>query len=112
ARLTEFAAALSYAHRKEIGPGAFQNFIENQHGGLKGLVCAERLARRPEAKPDTKGEIARARLRNASPISLGDVPSGEEFAVVVTRRGPDGRHELVAIIEDEALVERAIRGAA
>jgi len=32
--------------------------------------------------------------------------------VVVTRRGADGRHEAVAIIEDEALVERAIRNAA
>jgi hypothetical protein len=30
---------------------------------------------------------------------------------VVTRRGADGRHEAVAIVEDEALVERAIRRA-
>jgi len=112
ARLTEFAAALSYALRHEIGLGAFQNFIEKQSGGLKALVAAERQARRPEPKADTKGEIARARLRSASPISLADVPTGEEFAVVVTRRGADGRHEPVAILEDEALVERAIRRAA
>jgi hypothetical protein len=39
------------------------------------------------------------------------VPQGDEFAVVVTRRGADGRHEPVAIIDDEALVERAIRRA-
>jgi hypothetical protein len=32
--------------------------------------------------------------------------------LVVTRRGADGRHEPVAIIEDEALIERAIRSAA
>ena len=36
---------------------------------------------------------------------------GGEFAVVITRRGADGTHEPVAIIEDQALVERAIRGA-
>ena len=112
ARLTEFAAALSYALRQDIAVGAFQDFIEKQAGGLKALVAAERQARRPEPKPDTKGELARARLRSAAPISLADVSAAEEFAVVVTRRGADGRHEPVAIVEDEALVERAIRDAA
>lgn len=42
-------------------------------------------------------------------MTLADVPADEEFAVVVTRRGADGRHEPVAIVEDEALVDRAIR---
>jgi len=111
ARLTEFAAALSYAQRQEVGFGQFQELIEKQAGGLKALVAAERQARRPEPKTDTKGEVARARLRSAAPISLADVPAAEEFAVVVTRRGADGTHEPVAIIEDEALIERAIRRA-
>jgi hypothetical protein len=112
ARLTEFAAALSYAQRQEIGSGEFQNFIEKQPGGLKALVAAERQARRPGAKPDGKSEVARARLRSAPAISLADVPAGDEFAVIVTRRGADGRHEPVAIVDDDALVERAIRRAA
>ena len=112
ARLTEFAAALSYAQRQQIACGAFQNFIEQQSGGLKALVAAEREARRPEPKTDTKGEVARARLRSAPSISLLEVPAGEEFAVIVTRRGADGTHEPVAIIDDESLVERAIRRAA
>jgi hypothetical protein len=109
ARLTEFAAALSYAHRQDIAAGGFQDLIEKQPGGLKALVAAERQARRPEPRPDTKGEAARARLRSAPTMSLADVPAEEEFAVVVTRRGADGRHEPVAIVDDEALVERAIR---
>jgi hypothetical protein len=109
ARLTEFAAALSYALRQDVKFGDFQELIEKQAGGLKALVAAERQARRPEAKADTKGEVARARLRTAPSISLADVPPDDEFAVVVTRRGADGKHEAVAIVEDEALVERAIR---
>jgi hypothetical protein len=109
ARLTEFAAALSFAQRQEIALGTFQDFIEKQPGGLKALVAAERQARRPDAKSDTKGEVARARLRSAPSISLADVPAEEEFAVVVTRRGTDGSHEAVAIVDDEALVERVIR---
>jgi hypothetical protein len=112
ARLTEFAAALSYAQRQEVACRAFDDFIERQAGGLKALVAAERRARRPEAKPDTRGDAARAKLRTARPISLAEVLSEEEFAVVVTRRRPDGSHEPVAIIDDEALVERAIRRAA
>jgi hypothetical protein len=111
ARLTEFAAALSYGLRHDVAVGGFQDFIEKQTGGLKALVAAERQARRPEPKRDTKGEVARERLRAAPSISLADVPAAEEFAVVVTRRGADGRHEAVAIVEDEALVERAIRRA-
>lgn len=112
ARLTEFAAALSYAYRQEIGRGDFQDFIAKQPGGLKALVAAERQARRPEPKADTKGDVARARLRAAPTISLADVPIEDEFAVVVTRRGADGKHEPVALVGDEALVERVIRGAA
>jgi hypothetical protein len=112
ARLTEFAAALSYALREEVVSGGFQDLIEKQPGGLKALVAAERQARRPDARPDTKGDVARARLRAAPAISLADVPTAEEFAVVVTRRGSDGTHEAVAIVDDEALVERAIRRAA
>jgi hypothetical protein len=47
-----------------------------------------------------------------TPISLADLPQADEFAVIVTRRGPDGTHQPVAVLDDEALVERAIRKAA
>ena len=109
ARLTEFAAALSFAQRQDVPAGSFQEFIEKQPGGLKALVAGERQARRPESKVDTKGEVARARLRKAPSISLTDLPTSDEFAVVITRRGADGTHEPVAMVEDEALLERAIR---
>ena len=66
ARLTEFAAALSFARRQAVGQGSFLKFIEGQAGGLKALVAAERQAKRPEPKPDTKAEAARARLRTAA----------------------------------------------
>jgi hypothetical protein len=111
ARLTEFAAALSYGQRRQVSSGGFQQFVEQQPGGLKALVAAEREARRPEPRADTKGEAARARLRSAPPITLAELPGDEEFAVIITRRGADGTHEPVAIVEDEGLVERAIRRA-
>jgi hypothetical protein len=110
ARLTEFAAALSFANRQGIALGGFQQFIEQQPGGLKALVAAERAARRPEGKADTKGEAARAHLRAAPAVSLDDVPAADEFALVLTRRNAEGRHEPVAFVDDQALIERAIRG--
>jgi hypothetical protein len=109
ARLTEYAAALSYAERQGVGLGAFLAFIEAQAGGLKGLVAAERQARRPEPKTDTKTDKARENLRTARPVALDSISSDEEFALVLTRRSNGGVHEAIAVVEDPALVERAIR---
>ena len=111
ARLTEFAAALSYARRQDIEQGGFLKFIEGQAGGLKALVAAERQAKRPEPKPDTKSEAAKAKLRTVAPIALEDVSGDSEFALVLARRRADGGVEPVAVVEDDAMVEKAIRRA-
>ena len=111
-RLTEFASALSYAQRQQVEVGGFEKLIEKQPGGLKALVAAERQARRPEPRTDTRAEKARERLRSAKPVSMQSLPGDEEFCLVLTRRGADGNHEPVAVISDPALVDRAIRKAA
>jgi hypothetical protein len=109
ARLTEYAAALSYAERQCVELGGFLAFIEAQAGGLKALVAAERQARRPEPKADTKTEKAREKLRTVRPVALDSIDSAEEFALVLTRRSGSGVHEAIAVVEDASLVERAIR---
>jgi len=111
ARLTEFAAALSYARRQDIGAGSFEDFIAKQPGGLKALVAAEREARRPQARPETPTDEARAKLRTAPALSLDALVCDDEFGLVIARRRPDGGYEPVAMVEDSALVERAIRRA-
>ena len=110
-RLTEFAAALSYAERTNVEFGGFQQFVENSEGGLKGLVAAERKARRPDKPEDDKAERGRAALRAAKAISLAELPTNEEFALVVTRRNANGVHEVVTLISDEGMLERALRRA-
>ena len=112
ARLTEFAAALSYAERRNIAFGGFQTYVETQIGGLKRLVAEERDARRPAGKVDDKGDTARAALRTAAPLALADLAINEEFALVLTRRGADGVHQPVAVVTDEKMLERAIRRSA
>ena len=112
ARLTEFAAALSYAERRQIAFGGFAAFVETQIGGLKRLVAEERDARRPAGKLDDKGDKAREALRTKATITLADLSTDDEFALVVTRRNADGVHEAVAVIADQTMLDRAIRRAA
>jgi hypothetical protein len=111
-RVTEFAAALSHAERREVDFGGFLAFIEQTEGGLKGLVAAERKARRPDKPVEDKVEAGRAALRRANPVALSDLPTNQEFALVVTRRNAEGVHEVVALVSDEAMLERALRRAA
>ena len=111
-RLTEFAAALSHAERCKVDFGGFLGFIEEADGGLKGLVAAERKARRPDKPQEDKAELIRSALRRAAPVALADLPTNQEFALVITRRNASGVHEVVALVNDEAMLDRALRRAA
>src|SRR3954469_11258196 len=87
-RLTEFAAALSWAKREGIAPGALPGRIESLEGGLKAIVAAERAIRRPATlKPDRWAEL-RARLHNARPLARVEIAIAgeEEFVLLVARR--------------------------
>ena len=108
-RLTEFASALSHAERQGIDLGEFENFVNAQPGGLKGLVAAERLARRPDARLDTRLEQGRLRLRSAPPQPLSALAGNDEFSLVLVRRGSDGKVEPVSAISDLTMLEKAIR---
>jgi len=111
-RLTEFAAALSYAERRKVDFGEFQSFLDLQAGGLKALVAAERAERRPADKPDDRSDLSRVALREALPVNLGRLPADQEFTLVILRRSPEGIHQAVAIVDDKAMLDRAIRRAA
>lgn len=108
-RLTEFAAALSWARRQDLPSGGLRERLESD--GLKTLVQAERRARRPEPKPDS-GESAREALRSARPLGHVDIPGPEEFVLLIARRDEVGGLAVLAPVADEALLERAIRKAA
>jgi hypothetical protein len=113
ARLTEFAAALSYAERCQVDFGQFEDFLGRQDGGLKGMVAAERKARKPDAAPDRRAEKARIALRQCQPIALAEIDADEEFVLVLSRRRIGGGvgYEPIALVDDGKMVERAIRRA-
>ena len=111
-RLTEFAAALSYAHRRQLPQGGLGEYLQRFGGGLKSIVQAERRERGP-GRSDT-GEAARSALRQAQPIALVDGQGSEgEFVLFVARRETGGRLALVAPVKaDKSLLDRAIRNTA
>jgi hypothetical protein len=108
-RLTEFAAALSWARRQDLPAGVLRERLESD--GLKTLVQAERRARRPEPKPET-GEAARETLRAVRPLGHVDIPGKDEFVLLIARRDEVGGLAVLAPVMDEAMLERAIRKAA
>lgn len=111
-RLTEFAAALSHGRRQEVPAGAFADYLESFKGGLKGIVAAERLARRPEPRAD-RSEADRAAMRNAPALAIVDIAADGEFVLLVARRESDGRLAVLASVpEDQSLIDRALRKSA
>jgi len=111
-RLTEFAAALSWAKREDVPAGALAERLDAHQGGLKAVVAAERAARRPAAKPDRWAEI-RAALQAARPLAHLDlaVAGEEEFVLLVARRERDGL-AILAPVTDARTIEQAIRKSA
>jgi len=111
-RLTEFASALSNATRKNVVFGGFEAFVGACDGGLKGLVAAERKARRPDAEPVDHLALGQAALRRATPLELANLATNEEFALVLTRRNANGLHEVVQLVSDANMLDRALKKAA
>jgi hypothetical protein len=110
-RLTEFAAALDYAHRNIVPRGALAERIAQHDGGLKGIVQAERRARKVEKGGHVAPTVAdpRPRLRSARARDLAEFAhGGEEFVVLVARREMDGSVVLVGAVEDAGLTDKVL----
>jgi len=115
-RLTEYAAALTHAHRVGLERGTLGDYLRHAEGGLKGVVKAERRLRREEAgKPveaigEPRERLAR-KLRKLEPVAFDAIPSeGKEFGLVMIRRLTTGEVVVLGEVPDDvALVERAAR---
>ncbi len=115
-RLTEYAAALTHAHRHDVKSGELAELLGEAPGGLKGIVAEERRLRReesgkPSADRDTVRETLARKLRKLESRALADLPvEGGEFTVLVARRLPDGQVVLLGEIADDLpLIERAAK---
>ena len=108
-RLTEYAAALSFARHSDVARGDMAGFLNGYQGGLKAIVQAERARRAPVPKPD-KTEQARETLRNRAAQATLALETGDgEFVVLLARRVAPGQVAILGSLDDSALVEKAVR---
>ena len=109
-RLAEYALALCHAERLGLGQGALLGLLENQAGGLKGIVIAERAERRPASKPVVSNEAVEARARAIQPRGIVEMPGDDEFMILVARRIDAGH---VAVLgsagSDDAAIRKALK---
>ena len=112
ARLTEYAAVLSWAAREGVAAGGLAERIQAFTGGLKAIVAAERAARRP-APAKTVWDEVRSELRARPPVARVriDVAGDDEFVLLVARRDAED-FAIIGPVADPALVDRALRKAA
>lgn len=115
-RLTEYATALSHAHRIGLEQGALGGFLASAQGGLKGVINEERRLKREESgKPaelrtGPREALAR-KLRKLDHFGLDAVATeGAEFTLLVARRLPSGEVVLLGeVADDVAMIERAAK---
>ena len=115
-RLTEYAAALEQAHRVGLERGALADYLGSAPGGLKGVVAEERRWRKQAsgkaiAPRDAPRKGLARKLRKLEPVALADLAGeGNEFALLVARRLPDGQVVVLGEVPDDvALLEKAAK---
>lgn len=118
ARLTEYAAVLSFLDRRALSPAEAQAFIAGFAGGLKAIVAAERAARRASrggaAEPlqtalKTLAAARALRIEDAAIVA----PGGEEYVLVLARRRSDRLVDPIAVVDErEKTIESAVKKAA
>ncbi len=112
-RLTEYAAALSYAARQEVGPDDLVDFLVNEPGGIKGCVARERALRRgdPLSPPADTAEIIE-KARRLPSVDLAALEMTREFNLVLVRTDTDGNKAVLSVVDAaDQLVDRAVKKA-
>ena len=106
-RLTEFAAVLGHAEREGIAAGALEGYLSHHPGGIKGIVSAERAARRPAKIPRAQPSLADRAIMARVDLDIA-VPEGD-LVLLVARGGVAGTLEIVGSTLDPRLVAGATR---
>jgi hypothetical protein len=107
-RLTEFAAVLSHARRRQIGTGGLAPFLDGFAGGIKAVVAAERQARRPAIAPAPPSPVTADRAPIAQ-VAFDVAADVGTMVVLVGRVAAGGGLDLLgAITGDTRLEKRAL----
>lgn len=110
-RLTEYAAALAHAVRKNITSDQFPQWIDHFAGGIKGCVEQERLTRQnletgsPAAK--NKDKILVENAQHTKALSSLDLIIEPAYMTALVRRKDNGKGDVIGLkpIEDHELIK-------
>lgn len=115
-RLAEYAAVLTHAARYNVGWGQLEELLAETTGGIKAIVALERQRHAPAVLTQTKPRPVLAasmakRLRSLPSAELDQTcRDGEEFAMVMVRRTPNGSVEIVGEVpSDPNLMRKAAK---
>lgn len=112
-RVTEIASAMSFAKRNDTQMGEMRTMLSSYDGGLKGMVKAERMAKKIENGVIDTGITVDPRdvLREAPQRHIETFEGeGEEFTMLMARRDENGELCIIGHVEaDAAFHEKALR---
>lgn len=116
-RITEYAAALSYARRNKQTSESLPEFLANTPGGIKGCVHAERVAKRKEKgiAGDVALETAKEKLRHEKAICEVEIEGvEEEFVLLLGKKTESGTVEIIKPLKEknsfvDPMIKRAVK---
>jgi len=111
-RLTEYAAALSYAVRMGKTSSELNEFLKTTPGGIKGCVQEERAFKRGQSgsPAHNRQKEAEDKLRHLPEVSLKDMTPNEEYCLILARRSSGGGVEALGCADvSRAALDTAIR---
>ncbi|MBL4639805.1 MAG: hypothetical protein JKY57_04675 [Kordiimonadaceae bacterium] len=114
-RLTEYAAALSFAVRQNISSEMLADFIKNTPGGIKGCVQQERgLKRHNSGTPEnSRFQDAINKLMVIPGVPLKTIEINDEFSLILARKKDTGGIELLGEADvGQTALDAAIRNMA
>lgn len=107
--IAEARAVLSFARRRDVPEGALARLIEATPGGVRGMVAAERAARRRDAARRSDLPLpARRAVAQLPPGAIeAEVAAGEPL-LLLGRAAADGAIDIVGATSDRALSRRVL----
>jgi len=110
-RLTEYAAALSYATKSGINAKELPQFLKDIPGGIKGCVLAERAMRQKGIKKPLTHNLSLSAAENILKAQEANTRTQglleHAFDLVLARKGPLGETEILDVADVPRSVVRA-----
>lgn len=110
-RLTEYAAAISWAWRNDVAHDDVSDFISGFPGGIKGCVKAERREKRKmSGKTVDLVEEAKKQLKSHEVLAPTDLDASEEgdFVLLLARKNDQQKLDVIKIVDDASTTLDAI----